>query len=399
MKKILVYCWESTSEPMAMQAMKNAGYQVVTFSGKIKDHHADAEFAQQFMVKLHSEKADMVFSYDYFSLISIICEMNHIPYAAWVYDCPQYGLLSKTITNSCNHIFCFDGAYAMRLQQLGAGNVYHFPLACDLELYEDAKQKKKEEDYACDISFVGSLYNGAGNRLLNTELSEYAKGYVEGLLCAQKEICGYNLIADALPGKIADEIVEKCNLILGDAYMSDPIRMAADAINMKLTAKDREDVLAALAEYFASNETMREESHYMVSLYSNSTLTERLAECPYLLCKGIVHYWDEMPLVFHNSKINLNITSRTIETGIPQRVFDILACGGFCLTNYQPEIAEVFEDGKELVMYTDLEDMLQKAEYYLAHEEERKQIAQAGYEKVKACFSVNDRVVELINSI
>lgn len=387
MKTILVYCWDSTSEPMAIQAMKDAGHQVTEFHGKIKDHHADAVFAQQFMTQLHSEKVDMVFSYDYFPLISMICEMNHIPYAAWVYDCPQYMLLSKTITNSCNHIFCFDAAYAMYLQQLGGVNIYHFPLAADLELYENAKQKKNETDYVCDISFVGSLYNGAGNRLLNTELSEYAAGYVEGLLCAQKEICGYNLIADALPQEIAEEIVEKCDLILSDAYVADPIRMAADAVNMKLTARDREEVLALLAE------------HFDVTLHSNSKLTGRLEECPHLFCKGIVHYWDEMPLVFHNSKINLNISSRTIESGIPQRVFDILACGGFCLTNYQPEIAEVFEDGKELVMYTDSDDMLQKVNYYLAHEEERMQIAKAGYEKLKNCFSIKDRVIELINSI
>ena len=387
MKTILVYCWESTSEPMAIQAMKDGGYQVVEFHGKIKDHHADAVFAQQFMAKLHSEKADMVFSYDYFPLISVICQMNHIPYAAWVYDCPQYMLLSKTISNSCNHIFCFDGAYASRLQQLGAGNIYHFPLACDLDLYPNAKQKKNEDDYACDISFVGSLYNGAGNRLLNTELSEYSEGYIEGLLCAQKEICGYNLIADALPPEVAEEIVEKCNLILGDAYTSDPVRMASDAVNMKLTARDREDVLAALA------------GHFDVSLYSNSKLTERLENLPRLICKGIVHYWDEMPLVFHNSKINLNISSRTIETGIPQRIFDILASAGFCLTNYQPEIAEMFEDGIELVMYTDTEDMLQKAEYYMSHEEERMRIAQAGYEKVRQHFNIQKRMKELIEKI
>ena len=399
MKTILVYCWESTSEPMAIQAMKEAGCQVETFSGKIKEHHTDTDFAQHFMECLHSVKPDMVFSYDYFPLISMICEMNHIPYAAWVYDCPQYGLLSKTIVNRCNHIFCFDRLYAERLQQMGAGNVYHFPLSCDLELYEKAKQKKREENYACDISFVGSLYNGAGNRLLCAELSEYAQGYIEGLLCAQKEICGYNLIADALPKEVVDEIVNKCNLVMGDAYVSDPVRLAADTVNMKLTARDREEILAALAEYFVSNEMMGKESHYTVSLYSNSDLTERLASCSALLCKGIVHYWDEMPLVFHNSKINLNISSRTIESGVPQRVFDILACGGFCLTNYQPEIAELFEDGMELVMYTDIEEMLQKTEYYLTHEEEREQIARAGYEKVCNCFSVKERIMELIKYI
>lgn len=387
MKTILVYCWGAFSEQMAIRALKKTGYQVVTISGKMKEYHADAEFAQKFIVSLHSQKVDMVFSYDYFPLISMICEMNNIPYASWIYDCPQYMLLSKTIANNCNHIFCFDELYALRLQNLGAQKVYHFPLAADMDMYGIAKGEKDKLSYVCDISFVGGLYNGEKNRLLNTKLSEYAEGYVEGLFCAQKEICGYNLIADALTKQIAEEIVEKCEIALSDAYITDVIQMAADAVNMKLTARDREEVLVYLAQQFD------------VTLYSNSKLPEKLKECPHLICKGTVDYQTEMPLVFYNSKINLNITSRTIESGIPQRIFDILACGGFCLTNYQTEIAQLFEDGKELVMYTDMEDMLKKAEYYMTHEEDRMQIAKAGYEKVSKCFSINDRILELINSI
>ena len=106
-----------------------------------------------------------------------------------------------------------------------------------------------------------------------------------------------------------------------------------------------------------------------------------------------------MPLVFRNSKINLNMTAKTIESGIPQRVLDILSCGGFCLTNYQKEIADFFEDGKELVMYSSMEDLLIKAEYYLKHEEERKEIAKAGYEKVCTYFDINMRIEELVNYI
>lgn len=386
MKKILVFCWGSVSDQMVVNALEKIGHEVIIFSEKMKDYHSDAEFAQKFMASLHSKKVDIVFSYDYFPLISMICEMNHVPYATWIYDCPQYTLLSKTIVNSCNHIFCFDELYAARLVDFGAQNVYHFPLAADMELYENAPQKG-EEVYASDISFVGGLYNGEKNRLLHTELSEYTEGYVEGLLYAQKEICGYNLIVNALPEKVAKEILEKCEITLSDAYMWDDIRMASDAVNMKLTARDREDVLECLAH------------EYEVTLYSNSKLPEKLEKNSRLTCKGTVDYRTQMPLVFRNSRINLNITSRTIESGIPQRVFDILSCEGFCLTNYQPEIAALFEDGKELVMYTDMDDLLLKVGYYLEHEEERKQIAKAGYEKVKNCFSIQSRIEELINSI
>lgn len=399
MKTILVYCWNSLTEQMAIRAMKQVGHRVITISGKMKDYHADAEFAQKIMALLHSKKPNMVFSYDYFPLISMICEMNNIPYASWIYDCPQYMLLSKTLINKCNHIFCFDELYAERLRNLGAKKVYHFPLAADTNMYEAARKGRPEATYKCDISFVGGLYNGEKNRLLHTKLSDYAEGYVEGLLNAQKEICGYNLIADALPKHIADEILEKCTISLNDTYMWDEIQMAADAVNMKLTAWDREEVLAVLLEHLETNRIVGKGNTCTLTLYSDSKLPPKLRECQQLICKGTVAYQTEMPLVFHNSKINLNITSRTIESGIPQRVFDILACGGFCLTNYQSEIAEFFEDGKELVMYTDVEDMLKKVEYYLMHEEERMQIAQAGYEKVKRDFSIKKRIVELINSI
>lgn len=404
MKTILIYCWNSVCEPMTVRAMKEAGYQVLTFTEKMNDYHADAAFAQKFITFIHTQKVDVVFSYDFFPLISMICQMNHIPYAAWIYDCPQYTLLSKTITNDCNHIFCFDEAYAVRLQQLGAQKVCHFPLAADVEMYENVAQKTGIEEapdgrrcsvdavngqnqYSCDISFVGSLYNDEKNRLLSANLSDFTAGYVEGLMNVQARIYGCNMVKEALAPPIVEEMVEKCGLMLGDAYSFDPVQMAADVINMEITSRDRQDVLFALAE------------HFDVDLYSNSRLPEELAGKKHLHNKGTVDYHTQMPIIFHNSKINLNISSRTIETGVPQRVFDILACGGFCLTNYQKEIADLFEDGKELVIYTSLEDLLSKAEYYLTHEEERAAIARAGYEKVRRFFAIDQRIKVLLESI
>ena len=94
-----------------------------------------------------------------------------------------------------------------------------------------------------------------------------------------------------------------------------------------------------------------------------------------------------MPLVFTGSRINLNITLRSIHSGIPLRVLDIMACGGFVLTNWQPEIEEYFADGEEIVMFRSLEECMSKIDYYLTHEEERKQIARNGQKKVREAFS------------
>lgn len=142
-----------------------------------------------------------------------------------------------------------------------------------------------------------------------------------------------------------DEIVKKCELKLGAEYRQDDLQMAADAICMEVSAREREKVLSVLG------------TCYPMMWYGGVELPVELNR-KRIWNAGYADYVCEMSLIFKNRKINLNITSKTIGTGIPQRVFDILACGGLCLTNYQQEVAVCFADGRDRVMYQSMEDML-----------------------------------------
>ena len=55
-----------------------------------------------------------------------------------------------------------------------------------------------------------------------------------------------------------------------------------------------------------------------------------------------------------------------------------------------PEIEEYFINGKELVTYDTFEDLVEKAEYYLKHPQERRLIAKAGKKKVIELFSYHN---------
>ena len=112
-----------------------------------------------------------------------------------------------------------------------------------------------------------------------------------------------------------------------------------------------------------------------------------------------VDYWAEMPKVFYLSKINLNISSRSIESAIPQRVWDIMAVGGFVLTNYQPEIEDYFTIGKDLEVYHNLEELQEKVAYYLKHDKERIRIAMNGYKKVRYAHNYQARLKKAIDYI
>ena len=105
-----------------------------------------------------------------------------------------------------------------------------------------------------------------------------------------------------------------------------------------------------------------------------------------------------MPKVFHLSKINLNMTIKPIQTGLPLRIFDIMGCGGFLMTNYQAELTEYFEIGRDLEAYSSLDELIDKCTYYLEHDEERAQIAIQGYEKVKQFHTYPLRIAEMIRN-
>lgn len=109
-------------------------------------------------------------------------------------------------------------------------------------------------------------------------------------------------------------------------------------------------------------------------------------------CCGTVDYFDEMPYVFAASKINLNISVKGIQSGVPLRAFDVMASGGFLLSNYQHELGELFSDGDEMVVYESMEDAVEKCRFYLKHEDLRQQIALAGRKKVFQEHDLMDRI-------
>lgn len=66
---------------------------------------------------------------------------------------------------------------------------------------------------------------------------------------------------------------------------------------------------------------------------------------------------------------------------IKGRNFEVPGSGGFLLTSDADNLTDYFEDGKEIVTFKDTKDLIEKAKYYLSHEDERAAIAEAGYQR------------------
>lgn len=94
--------------------------------------------------------------------------------------------------------------------------------------------------------------------------------------------------------------------------------------------------------------------------------------------------------LYNSTRICLNINvgkDPGMHTGTNPRTFEILGCQAFELLD-EGHIANVdLKGGRDLVEFTDAQDLLQKIEYYLQRDEERQRIAKQGCKKVEEKYS------------
>lgn len=111
-------------------------------------------------------------------------------------------------------------------------------------------------------------------------------------------------------------------------------------------------------------------------------------------------YYFEFADVCSRSKCSLGLLREEAEDRHTQRTFEIPACGSLQFAPRNDEIAEFFEDGKEIVLYDSPEELGSRLDYYLSHETERAKVAQAGYERCLASkHSYRDRVEQMLQKL
>lgn len=330
---------------------------------------------------------DFVFSFNYFPEVSNACKELDLKYVSWVYDSPHIQVYSYTVLNPCNYIFLFDYAMYEEFRKSGIETVYYLPLAVnEKKLAVMDRENGKLQQYACDISFVGSLYSEKKHRIYDKfqGIDSYTKGYLDGLIQAQKQVYGYPFLQEMLTPDIVEEMER--------AYPTDPNAMTvlspeaiyADyVLARQVTALERQEILQLLGK------------RHRVVLYTH----DGEVKIPGVINRGPIDYYNGMPYVFRSSKINLNITLRSIKSGIPLRALDIMGNGGFLLTNYQEEFFEYLEPDKDFVYYTDYEDLCEKADFYLKHDKERREIAASGCARVRREHTFERRLEEILDII
>lgn len=333
---------------------------------------------------IEKEKPDYVISYLFIPMVSEVTHSYGIPYISWTYDSPLTSLFCKELEYDNNYAFVFDKQEYLRLKSLYNANVYYLPMAAyptrvgAIDLKDDEISR-----FSSDISFIGTLYQENAYNSYIAYLDELTqlelKHYLITHLRNWSEPKSWPSLSDHAVKNIFDTLSAadwnttnlSINEFLGLLFLT-----------RKLVEIDRVTLLNALAE------------NHSVDLYTGDTHNPSLIN---VNCHGRVDYNTDMSKIFYCSKINLNITLPSIESGIPQRVYDIMACGGFCLSNYQPEMDELFTIGRDIEAFHSVEELLEKSDYYLKHEDARLRIAINGYKLMQEKHTIQHRINEMLS--
>ena len=386
---ILMLEWDSFAQEYIKAEFQRDGCEVDVLSWPFgqEDMRENIELEKKLRDGLNNRDYQFVFSLNFFPVAAKVCSQCRVKYVSWIYDTPYLLLYSKYTLYDTNYIFLFDRSMAAEFRKNGLKHVFYLPMAAPVAYYDsiraDESQAKK---YAAEISFVGSTYNQEKQNFFQylSQVNDYTAGYMRAIMNMQKEVYGSFLLEGLLTPEVVRELQRVCPIQRGeDEWESDAWIYSNYFLARKLTGEQRVEALEVLARFF------------QVKLYNAETgqHLNNVIHC------GPLDYISEMPIAFKNSKINFNLTLRSIHTGIPLRAMDIMGCGGFLLTNYQQDFKEHFEPNVDFVYYTSQEEMLALADYYLLHEDERLEIADKGYQKVKKYHTYKNRVELLLQQI
>lgn len=380
MKKVLFFQWNALMQKdveKALLARKDIEVDMISY--EFADLDYDSYFEKRFPEHLLKKAYDMVFSINFFPVLSDICNRYQILYVSWVYDAPMNIRRKETIGNTFNRVFLFDNGQYQDFLTMGYNNqVYHMPLGVNVSRLDKMDITPAEREFfSSSASFVGKLYENDFDYLLSPLPETYKEKLLE-IAEEQKNVYGHYFLNDVFTPELISQLNTYYAIASGNTFQVKKEELEY-ACATYITQLERLEILKTLSK------------ECTVDLYSYNQ-PENLPE---VKCKGIVKYYSQMPKVFRCSKINLNISLKIIREGIPLRVFDILGAGGFLISNYQTELEECFTLDKDLVVYKSIEELREKVKYYLGHEEERKTIAKNGHDKVAKYYSIEGQLEKI----
>jgi spore maturation protein CgeB len=365
--------------PEVLRAFRRLGHEVGLLSFD-KRREPGEEVLRRILGRLTEFRPDLLFTINHLGVdregVLMQClERLRVPLVSWFVDSPALILeLYAGGGRDLTFIFSWDPTYIPRVRALGFVHVHPLPLATDPDIFRPRDQGAAGS-CRCPVSFVGnSLTRPVAQKLARLPRDEEFRAVFQGLTASYRR----------RPYRDLDTVLKEEGLAAHPrvASLTDPERVELEAALIWAATRDyRLDCVLRLRPF-------------QPVIYGDPGWRE-LVGPPFRL-RPEVGYYDGLPRVYRESEINFNATSLQMKAAVNQRVFDVPAAGGFLLTDFREQLAEVLEPGREVICYRQPEEIPELVRYYLKHPGQRRRLIQAARSRVLSEHTYLHRVQTMV---
>jgi len=326
-----------------------------------------------------------VFGINFSPAIAALCGRLGLPYLSWTIDPlprSRVQLLDGTQPALCLAL-AHDPRMVTQFQDLGLPAL-HMLLAAPAQRRHPVADGPALAPYLCDASFAGSSLIDellSLDRLLTPlggdSLSGQALSWAQAITNACAQDPAYSGLAslggwDALPPVLKNHFAASTD-------REQLMRLMDGA----LTALFRQQTISRL-------------KHWRGDMHVWGDAGWSAIHPGY---KGFANHGDELTRIYCASAVNLDIPRLYQRQSVTMRVFDILAAGGFLLTEHNPALADILVAGQHVAFYNASDNLTDIMTDWINRPDERKTISKAGRNEVMAKHLISHRVDTLLKLI
>lgn len=340
---------------------------------------ADADYADRLLQAVLAHQPDLLLTVNHLGLdregrIQDLLASLDVPLAVWYVDSPEYILEDAPCALSEeSFLFCWERAWLPRLSERGRARAWHLPLAGNPGFFRQGTPRR-------DFSLVCGSNQGA-LRKWRERLACPARldGELDSLLEQAVEFSSTSLPDDELRGLLDG------GRFPGLAAWADGAarRRLASLVVLRAT---REDRLRLARRFLDQDFRLHGDAGWRALLPAGRVAPP-------------LDYYRELADHYSTVRVSLNTTSRQMPGTVNQRLFDAPLAGSAVLTDWRRDLDDLFEPGREVLVYHEPAEALELALELTRDEPARRRLVERARARIRGQHLYTHRLRSLLDSM
>ncbi len=366
------------------EALQDEGYSVLTWDIASLSPEELARTARHF-------KASLVASINYNPGLAEACRALDLRLVIWEIDPATDTLQPCDPPAEHCRVFTYRRAQVPVYQAAGFPHAEYLPLAANPGRRQPVELSADEQPrYRAPLSFVGASMVAQAQQFREEFITEYclwkggspdqARGAVEAILDKLVQDHREDLTTSRVEEMMDEGMAPFVATMRANPEKPDPIALVSEIV-----AADKR--LVYVANLGQLGIRVWGDKHWQGTQAHGAKYM------------GNAGHKREITRIYCGSTVNVDI-GRIYQTDmVTMRVFDVMACGGFVLTERNEALLELFTPGVEMDCYTTLQELLEKADHYIRNPGEAAAMAARGREAVLRDHTISGRVRHMLDSL